>query len=276
MRRLLTFRPAVAALLALTGLLVGPTIAAAQVLTPKLPEIVDSERIEIGMNTSQIAITPDFAGSDLAIFGAVVNADELLNSIGQYDIVVTLEGPRGDATVRRKERVFGIWVNRYSITFKQVPQSYTLSSTRRIEGEAGVPPLDAQGIGIDHIPLIPTYFLVGGDRLEDFRNAFRRIKQTTGLYQPDPGGVRFISSTLFQANLKLPANIPNGTHTVHAALFKSGKFVMEKTLPLRVVKTGLEQQIHDAAHQMPLLYGMASVLLALITGWGASVLFRRD
>lgn len=263
-------------LAALVASVLSPAISAAQVLTPKVPKLVDQEKIEIGMNTSQIAITPDFAGTDLAIFGAVVNADELLNSIGQYDIVVTLEGPRNDATVRRKERVFGVWVNRYSITFKQVPQSYTLSSTRKIEGEAGVPALDAQGIGIDHIPLIPTYFLVGGNRLEEFRDAFRRIKETTGLYQPDPGGVRFISSTLFQANLKLPANIPNGTHTVHAALFKSGKFVMEKTLPLRVVKTGLEQQIHDAAHETPLLYGMASVLLALITGWGASVLFRRD
>jgi uncharacterized protein (TIGR02186 family) len=256
------------------GLVAGQAMAQ-QALSPVVDKS-NSERLEIGMNTSQIAITPDFSGVDLSIFGAVVNADELLNSIGQYDIVVTLEGPQNDETVRKKERVFGIWVNRYSITFKQVPQSYALSSTRRIEGEPGVPPLDAPGIGLDHIQLIPTYYLMGGDRLEEFRDAFRRIKMGTGLYQPDPGGVRFISSTLFQATLRLPANIPNGTHTVHASLFKSGKFVMEKTLPLRVVKTGLEQQLTDAAHQQPLLYGMASVALALLTGWGASVLFRRD
>ena len=249
--------------------------AAAQALAPVINSD-DKERLEIGMNTSEIAITPDFAGADLAIFGAVVNADQLLNSIGQYDIVVTLEGPKDFTTVRRKERVFGIWVNRHSVSFKEAPVSYTLSSTRKIEGEPGVPPLDAPGIGIDHIDLTPTDFLRGGKLLEDFREALRRLKMESGLYVPNPGGVRFISSTLFQANLKLPANIPNGTHMVHAALFKSGKFVMEKTLPLRVVKTGLEQQITDAAHQQPLLYGMSSVLLALITGWGASVIFRRD
>jgi uncharacterized protein (TIGR02186 family) len=260
-----------ATLLALSG---APALAQ-QALQPPLDK-ANPERLEIGMNTSQIAITPDFAGVDLAIFGAVVNADELLNSIGQYDVVVTLEGPKDDVTVRKKQRVFGIWVNRYSITFKDVPQSYALSSTRKIEGEPGVPALDAPGIGIDHVPLIPTYYLLGGDRLEEFRNAFRRIKMDSGLYQPNPAGVRFISSTLFQANLKLPANIPNGTHMVRAALFKSGKFVMEKTLPLRVVKTGLEQTITDAAHQQPLLYGLASVVLALLTGWGASVMFRRD
>lgn len=267
-------------LLLLAGLIAGSLAASApacaqQALAPAVDK-ANPERLEIGMNTSEIAITPDFSGADLSIFGAVVNADELLNSIGQYDVVVTLEGPQTDVTVRKKERVFGVWVNRYSITFKQVPESYALSSTRKIEGEPGVPALDAPGIGMDHIQLIPAYYLVGGDRLEEFRDAFRRIKTGIGLYQPNPGGVRFISSTLFQATLKLPANIPNGTHTVHASLFRSGKFLMEKTLPLRVVKTGLEQQLTDAAHQQPLLYGIASVVLALLTGWGASVLFRRD
>lgn len=252
-----------------------PVSTLAQSLTPAAG-VESQEKLEIGMNTSQIAITPDFTGVDLAIFGAVVDADELLNSIGQYDIVVTLEGPKDDAIVRRKERVFGIWVNRHSMTFEQVPQSYSLSSTRKIEGEPGVSPLDAPGIGIDHIGLIPAGYMGSGESLDEFRNAYRRLKMESGLYQPDPGGVRFISSSLFQANLKLPANIPNGTHTVHAALFKSGKFIAEKTLPLRVVKTGLEQAITNAAYQQPLLYGIASVLLAVITGWGASILFRRD
>lgn len=254
--------------------LAAPSAQAQSIVPPSQHE--GDERLEIGMNTSQIAITPDFAGTDLAIFGAVVNADELLNSIGQYDVVVSLEGPKDDATVRRKDRVFGIWINRQSMTFEQVPQSYTLSSTRKIEGQPGVPPLEAPGIGIDHIGLIPAGYMGSGDSLTEFRDAYKRLKKKSGLYQPDPGGVRFISSTLFQANLKLPANIPNGTHMVRATLFKSGKFVMEKTLPLRVVKTGLEQTITNAAHEQPVLYGMASVLLALITGWGASVMFRRD
>lgn len=267
-----TLFPILSLLLAAT---LGAGSASAQHLAISNKEVVQ-ERLEIGMNTNEIAITPDFAGADLAIFGTIVNADELLNSIGQYDIVVTLEGPKDTTTVRRKERVFGIWMNRHSVTFKEAPASYSLSSTRKIEGEPGVPPLEAPGVGIDHIDLTPTDFLRGGEFLEEFRSALRRLKLESGLYVPDPGGVKFISSTLFQANLKLPANIPNGTHMVHAALFKSGKFVMEKTLPLRVVKTGLEQQITDAAHNQPVLYGLFSVFLALVTGWGASLIFRRD
>ncbi|WP_235988656.1 TIGR02186 family protein, partial [Pseudorhizobium endolithicum] len=37
-----------------------------------------------------------------------------------------------------------------------------------------------------------------------------------GLYQRDTSGVRFVSSSLFRASLRLPANIPDGVHTVRA------------------------------------------------------------
>ncbi|MBV2187433.1 MAG: TIGR02186 family protein, partial [Rhizobium sp.] len=78
------------------------------------------------------------------------------------------------------------------------------------------------------------------------------------------------------ATLRLPANIPDGVHIVHAYLFKTGEFIAERELPLRVIKTGLEDSISRTAHENPLTYGMFSVLLALITGWGASLIFRRD
>jgi uncharacterized protein (TIGR02186 family) len=89
-------------------------------------------------------------------------------------------------------------------------------------------------------------------------------------------GVRFVSSNLFKASLRLPANIPNGVHTVRAYLFRSGKFITEKSVPLRVIKTGIEQTITDAAHEQPILYGLFAVFLAVVTGWGASVMFRKD
>jgi uncharacterized protein (TIGR02186 family) len=63
---------------------------------------------------------------------------------------------------------------------------------------------------------------------------------------------------------------------VHAYLFKSGEFIAEKELPLRVIKTGLEEAITEAAHEQPLAYGAFAVVLALITGWAASLIFRKD
>ena len=249
---------------------------AAQSLAPFHMPGGPREGIEIGTSTSEIAITSDFRGADLTVFGALANPDELLLAIGQYDIIVTLEGPSAHATVRRKERVLGIWINTQSMGFEPAPESYSLASTRPLDAIAKTQTLAEIGVGFRYLPLTPTGYGGAAARLGEFRDAYRRLKENHGLYQSDTSGVRFVSSSLFRATLRLPANIPDGVHTVKAYLFKSGTYVTGKTLPLRVVKTGMEQTITDAAHEQPYLYGLFCVLLAVITGWGASLLFRKD
>lgn len=234
------------------------------------------EGLEIGTSTSEIAITSDFRGADLTVFGTLTNADELFLAIGQYDVIVTLEGPRDYATVRKKERVLGIWMNTESMTFEQVPESYSLASTREIDAIDEEPTLNNIGVGINHLALTPTGFIGNAVSLSEFREAYRRLKLSSGHYQRDTSGVRFVSSSLFRATLQLPANIPDGVHTVRAYLFKGGELIFEQEMPLRVVKTGLEQAITDAAHNEPVLYGLFCVLIAIITGWGASLIFRKD
>jgi uncharacterized protein (TIGR02186 family) len=264
--------------LLLLVLLVAPLSARAQVLLDQPTTSTSSrEDMEIGTSTSEIAITSDFTGADLTIFGALTNTDQLLLAIGQYDVVVVLEGPRENATVRKKERVFGIWVNTRSMTFERVPQAYSLSSTRAVDNITTPLELNDRGIGMEHIPLTPIGFVSNNaSDLTEFRNAFRRQQEASGLYVRDPTGVRFVSSSLFKATLRVPADVPNGVHTVRAYLFKSGKFVTEKSLPLRVIKTGIEQTITDAAHERPIAYGFFAVLLAVVTGWTASFVFRKS
>jgi uncharacterized protein (TIGR02186 family) len=234
------------------------------------------EGLDIGVSSNEIAITSDFRGADLTVFGAITNADDLLLAIGQYDIIVTLEGPRDYATVRRKERVLGIWVNTESMTFEQVPQSYSIASTRQLDDTTQLTTLDNIGVGIEHLALNPTGYIRDVGQLSEFREAYRRLKLSGGLYQKETSGVRFVSSSLFRASLRLPADVPDGVHIVHAYLFKGGTQVTQRELPLRVVKTGLEQAITDAAHDRPLAYGALCVLLAVLTGWGASIVFRKD
>jgi uncharacterized protein (TIGR02186 family) len=43
-----------------------------------------------------------------------------------------------------------------------------------------------------------------------------------------------------------------------------------------VVKVGFEQFVATAARDYGLLYGMTTVMMAVFTGWFASVVFRRD
>jgi len=210
------------------------------------------------------------------VFGTLSNVDNYLLAIGQYDVVVTLEGPPTVATVRRKERLFGIWMNRAAMSFERVPESYSLASTRELEQITAPQNLADLGVGIPYLPLTPIGYFGNAANLGEFRESYRRLKLSGGLYQGDPSGVRFVSANLFKATLKLPANIPDGVHVVHAYLFKSSKFIAERELPLRVIKTGIEQSITDAAHENGFAYGFLATLMAVITGWTASIVFRKD
>ena len=236
----------------------------------------ENESLDIGISTNEIPITANFTGADLTVFGALDNADRFLLELGQYDIIVALEGPAEEMVVRRKERVFGIWINRFSMRFEPAPISYSLSSTLPIDRIAKEIELSGRTIGIKHIHLLPSGRVGDGSRVPEFREALLRLKVDEGLYQSEPVGVEFVSSSLFRATIRLPANVPVGQHTLRAFLFKNNEFVMERQLTLRVVKTGVEQFIYELAHEQSFLYGILAVALAMFTGWAGSVMFRRD
>jgi uncharacterized protein (TIGR02186 family) len=74
--------------------------AAAQVLERQVTDF--TEKLEIGISTEEIAITSDFRGADLTIFGAIDGFDASLLAQGKYNIIVVLEGPKDNATVRKE------------------------------------------------------------------------------------------------------------------------------------------------------------------------------
>lgn len=234
------------------------------------------ETINIGISSTEIAIVPDFSGTDVTVFGAIEGVDTGLLAKGGYDIVVAMEGPRDRITMRRKERVAGIWLNRHSVVFQAMPESYSMASTRDIDLIASDLELVTHSVGLPRARIVPASFSGRAEDVAHYRDAFLKLKNDARLYQSNPGGVQFVSSSLFAATIHVPADVPNGLHTIHAYLFREGKVIDEKTLQMSVVKTGLEEAITAAAFEQPLLYGLFSVLLAVITGWTASLIFRRS
>ena len=70
--------------------------------------------------------------------------------------------------------------------------------------------------------------------------------------------------------------VPLGAYAVDVAVLADGALVARSTTPFLVVKSGAEDEIAAAARNQPLLYGLAVAALALLSGWIASLIFRRD
>jgi uncharacterized protein (TIGR02186 family) len=84
------------------------------------------------------------------------------------------------------------------------------------------------------------------------------------------------SSGLIRAAIPLPAHAPTGNYPIDVKLFLNGEMIARTTSALEVTKVGFEQFVADAARDHGLLYGLATALIALVIGWFASVVFRRD
>src|SRR3954469_3200906 len=140
------------------------------------------ESIEIGLSTDRVAITADFTGADLTIFGALDNADPLVSRQGRYDVIVVLEGPPRPVVVRRKDRILGMWINVESTTFVNVPMSYSVATTRAIQ-DITEPKIYRQlALGADRIYLQPEDSATDPVTLDEFTDALRARKKATGLY----------------------------------------------------------------------------------------------
>jgi uncharacterized protein (TIGR02186 family) len=248
---------------------VASTLASAQ-------EQANPESIEIGLSTDRVAITADFSGADLTIFGSLENADPLTSRQGRYDVVVVLEGPARPVLVWRKDRVLGIWINTISEMFLNVPVSYAVSTTRNIQDITGPETYRQLSLGTNYIYLEPAEKTEFPATIDEFSAALRDLKKSTNLYNERIGGVEFLSQNLFRATVTLAPNVPVGTHKARAFLFKSGIFIKETSAQLAIVKSGFEQSIFSASRDYGLLYGILAVLLAMVTGWLGRIIFRRD
>lgn len=237
----------------------------------------EGERIEIGLSTENIAITSSFDGTSLTIFGAIDNVNPRIQRQGGYDVFVVLEGPRANVVARRKGRVLGIWMNVDSQAFLSVPESYLVASTRQARDISNPETLRRLSLGTDEIAFRPTETLTQGEEgVVEFAAALRRLKEQGQLYKEFPTGVRFISRSLFRAQIWVPANIPLGQHKAHAYLFRNGHLTSRTEATLQIRKAGLEAQLFQAAQDQSILYGGVSVALALLIGWLGRVMFKRD
>jgi len=228
------------------------------------PRLASATPLVADLSDHLIAITTDFTGTDVLLFGAVD---------GPGDVVVVVRGPVNDATVRRKERVAGIWVNRESVEFRAVPSFYAIASTRPLDEILDLPTRMRHSIGIDTLRLSAPE--AERSLLPEFRAALERIKTAEQLYRPDVIDVTFLGDTLFRADFQFPSNVSTGSYVVEVLLIREGEVASAQTTPLVISKSGIGADIYQFAHVNSFFYGLASVSIALLAGWIAHLVFRR-
>ena len=215
-----------------------------------------------------VEIRTDFAGQDILVFGAID---------GPGDVVLVMRGPSGRVAVHQTGRFAGIWLNAESIEFDDVPSLYGVASSRPLYELLPNEVLDRYQLGVGRLRFESPdegAYGIGG-----FRIALVQQKRKQGLYADRVGRVTFVGETLFRANLHLPSNVPTGTFLIDVYLVRDGKIVDAQNMPLVISKVGFGADVYKYANARSIAqrfgYGVAAVLVSLLTGWLAHLAFRK-
>jgi uncharacterized protein (TIGR02186 family) len=237
-----------------------------------------AEKLIVSVSNHRVTVTSNYSGEELVLFGSVEKDDKTPAGPTTYDLVVTVSGPRADMVTRRKERRFGIWINTDYRQFLQVPSYLAIFANRPIDAIAPPEVQRRQQLGLNNVLLTqrvgPDYADVVPD--DAFRKAFVRLRTQHGLYRQETSAVTFLTPTLFRTGIPLPGEVPIGTYDVDIKLLADGALVTKTETTFEIVKVGFEQYVATNARQNGVTYGLFTAFMALMTGWMASIVFRKD
>ncbi len=231
------------------------------------------EVIVAGMSQNRVSITADFDGSEILIYGAVKRDAPPPEGSGPLEVIITVEGPSNPVAVRRKDRVAGIWINNASVRVDSAPSFYAVATTGPLDYILS--DVDNLRYGITIERMIRAIGISDeADQAGEFVLALLRVRTNEGQYRVLEGKVELTEDTLFRTDVVLPANLTEGEYKVRLFLLRDKRVIDSQERVIGVRKEGLERFIFNLAQEQPLIYGLLSLVLAALAGWGASAAFR--
>ncbi len=238
------------------------------------PATALEERVVAALSQNSVGITATFSGSEIFVFGAVERNRLSDSRDDALEVIVTVSGPVAPVTIRRKSRELGIWVNTASIVVDRAPSFYAVATTGPMAD------ILSETSDLRHVISVGRAVRVVGEadkvsRPRDFAEAVVRLRQAAGVYFEQIGAITLTQRTLFQTHFKLPANLVEGDYTARVFILRDKEVIDDFKTGIEVRKVGFERWIYNLAYDQSVIYGIMSILAALLAGWGASEMFRQ-
>ncbi|MEE2691148.1 MAG: TIGR02186 family protein [Pseudomonadota bacterium] len=239
--------------------------------------------IAVALTQTLVEVDAGFSGARLVLFGALSGVDpaDLLRP-ANLDIVAVVKGPSTDFSIRPMQRQGIIWTRGAGAVLRGAPSILLTSATRPLD-EFTTPALRRRlGLGAESVDFYPllrisgdAISLFGGDGARRFVDAFLDAGRASGRYGEAAQAVSFRKGALFSIDVELPPTTPVGVYAVDVYLIRDAEVVSHDEASLTVSKVGVERQIYDIAHQRPIAYGIACVVIAVAAGLAGAAAFRK-
>jgi len=224
----------------------------------------NAQKAYFDLSQNEISIDTNFKGQELILFGLTEE---------DHHIIVIVRGPKENLTVRNKKRILGFWFNTKSVTYIDVPKVYFISTNHKIENLLNDKERYENEIGFANIKLVPKNQKDLFIDLKEWNKSVIRIQKEKNLYKHFE--LKYVDDKLFQTRLYFPSNVPTGKYLVTTYRIKNNNILSFNNKLIWVNKSGIGSKIFMFAHQNSILYGIGTIIFAIIIGVSAAVIFRK-
>jgi len=223
------------------------------------------------LSTRSIGINTGFTGAEIFVFGSFEGEND-------DDLVVLVEGPKTETTLYKKEYTSGIWINKDSVKFIDLPSFYLINvSDEKVKSEYKNVFIKNH-IGFENLNL-NTSKKLNKTQESIWKQALERTMKNNEMwvanYNNDQNLIEIIENKLFRAPLTLPSTVLPGDYEIKVYHLRNGEIHSQKSTSMKVRKIGFEAKIYNFAHNYSILYGIFAIIMAVAAGYIAAFSFRR-
>ncbi|GAB4544601.1 MAG: hypothetical protein Fur0020_13880 [Thermodesulfovibrionia bacterium] len=232
---------------------------------------LSSASLTIRANHDDIKVDFFYHGDEVTVSGT---------SDPGMDILVKIASPEGHQVFKKKGKVAGIlWMNVGTLELNKVPDIYFLHSTKRPEDILSPEDMDRYIMGY---PYLLKHALIEpvsdeGEKERWFKE-FVRFKESSRLYNVSHGDVSITdkgNTQEYHIKLPWPYQASPGEYTVTVYAVKDKKVIETAEAKVRVEQVGIVKALAKMAKENGVLYGIISIAVAIIAGFGVGMIFRK-
>jgi uncharacterized protein (TIGR02186 family) len=196
------------------------------------------------------------------------------------DLIIKIAAPEGHQALKKKGKVAGVlWMNVGELKFENVPNLYSLHSTKKLEDMLTPEEMEKYVLGYSalekHIDISP---LSTQEEKDKWFDEFLKYKQASKLYSTDYGKI----STTMQGGKQQyyilapwPYQAAPGDYIITVYAVKDRKIVEKAETRVYVQQVGTVKTLATMAKSKGALYGLLAILAALGAGFGVGMVFRK-
>jgi uncharacterized protein (TIGR02186 family) len=228
---------------------------------------------------ARVKVTPAVVEMGTFYGGAKVQVEGIAG-LGDR-VVIVVRGSGASEVFNKVGRVGPIWVNTGKVTISAVPSVLLVFSSEPVSACLNRAALDSYQL--DSAALKRQMRIETKVPDPGIANDFLMLKAKRGIYQLAGGGIQTRApgedGLPYSLEFHLPRSVSPGIYRVSVLECRNGEVVENSEVDLRVVEVGFPALVVRLAMQRPATYGLISVVIAMLAGFGidfiAARLFKR-